>query len=176
MAESAPICVVSGAEGSAVQEFIAATAASLRTAGANVVGVVGEEHGLPDRACTAGFLRDIASGARFAMYREVPEPGRTCHIDADGVEAACAAVIPQIAASDLVVLNKFGKLEAAGQGLWPVIAAAKAAGKPVMLAVSRRHAEAFGTVAPGAVVVAPDGAAFARWWSAAGPAAACDTV
>lgn len=176
MAEAAAICVVSGAEGSAIQEFIAATAAALRTAGANVVGVVGEEHGLPDRSCSAGFLVDIASGTRFAMYRDVPEPGRTCHIDAEGVEAACATVLPQIAGSDLVVLNKFGKLEAAGQGLWPALAAARDAGKPVLLAVSRRHAEALGAAAPGAVVVAPDGAAFARWWDETGPAQRCDTL
>lgn len=166
MAGAAGICVVTGSESSAIQGFIAATAASLRAGGANVVGVIGEEHGLPDRTCGAGFLRDVASGARFSMYREVPEPGRTCHIDADGVEAACAAVLPQIAASDLVVLNKFGKLEAAGQGLWPVLAEAVAADKPVLLAVSGRHADAFRAFAPDAAVLPMDEAALGRWWDA----------
>lgn len=175
MAGAARVCVVSGGESSAIQEFIAATAAALRAAGANVVGVVGEEHGLPDRTCGAGYLRDIVSGTRFAMYRDVPEPGRTCHIDADGVAAACAALLPQIGAGDLIVLNKFGKLEAAGQGLWPVLAAAKAAGKPVLLAVSHRHADAFAAALPGAIVVASDRDAFERWWNATAPVRPCDT-
>lgn len=161
------ICVVSGAESSEIQAFIAARAGALRKAGLNVVGVAGEEHGLPDRSCGAGFLRDVASDRRFAIYLDEPAAGRTCHIDAEGVAAACACVLPQIADADLVVLNKFGKLEAAGEGLRPVLDAARQAGKPVLLAVSDRHADAFRTLEPDAETIAPEDAAFEAWWDAA---------
>jgi nucleoside-triphosphatase THEP1 len=129
--------------------------------------VLSEEHGLPDRSCGAGYLRDIESGERFTIYRDVPAEGSTCHIDAEGVQAACAAVLHRIATSDLVVFNKFGKLEATRQGLWQAIEAALAAGKPSLLALSEKHAEAFRAFAPDAVYLAPDRAILDCWWAAA---------
>jgi nucleoside-triphosphatase THEP1 len=156
--------VVSGAHCTAAQAVIAAAVAGWRAEGAKVAGVLSEEHGLPDRSCGAGYLRDIESGERFTIYRDVPAGDSACHIDAKGVEAACAAVLPQIAASDLVVFNKFGKLEAAHQGLWRALEAAVAAGKPSLLALSEKHAEVFRAFAPDAIWMAPDHAALDRWW------------
>jgi nucleoside-triphosphatase THEP1 len=129
--------------------------------------VLSEEHGLPDRSCGAGYLRDIASGERFAIYRDVPAEGSACHIDAYGVEAACTALIRQIAASDLVVFNKFGKLEAMRRGLWRALEMAITAGKPSLLALSEKHAVAFRAIAPGATWLPPERAALDRWWGAA---------
>jgi hypothetical protein len=137
-----------------------------------VAGVLPEAHGLPDRTCGAGYLRNIASGERFPIYRDVPGEGSTCHIDAAGVEAACAAVLRQIASGDLVVLNKFGKLEAMRQGLWQALDAAIAAGKPVLLALSQKHAEALRDFAPDAVYLAPDRTGLDRWWDQARKATA----
>jgi nucleoside-triphosphatase THEP1 len=129
-----------------------------------VAGVLAEEHGLAGRSCGAGYLRDLASGERFTIYRDVPAGTGACHIDAEGVEAACAALIRQIAESDLVVLNKFGKLEAMRQGLWRVLETSVAAGKPLLLALSEKHAAAFRAVAPDAAWLEPEQAALDAWW------------
>jgi hypothetical protein len=158
------IGVVSGPDSAAVQAAIASSVADWRATGARVAGVLSEEHGLAGRSCGAGYLRDIASGERFTIYRDVPAAGKTCHIDAEGVAAACAVVIGQIAASDLVVLNKFGKLEALHQGLWPAFEAAVAARKPLLLALSGKHAEAFRTFSSNAVYLDPDRTTLDRWW------------
>jgi hypothetical protein len=88
------IGVVSGTHSTAAQAAIAASVAAWRAAGAKVAGVLSEEHDLPDRSCGAGYLRDIASGERFAIYRDIPAVASSaCHLDAEGVEAACAAVL-----------------------------------------------------------------------------------
>lgn len=167
MAATDRIGVVSGTHSAAAQAAIAASVAAWRAAGAKVAGVLSEEHNLPELSCGAGYLRDIASGERFTIYRDIPAVSSSaCHLDAEGVEAACAAVLRQIAASDLVVFNKFGKLEAMHQGLWQALEAAVTAGKPALLALSEKHAEAFRAFAPGAAYLVPDRAVLDRWWSA----------
>lgn len=160
------IAVVSGPDSKAAQAVIAASVAAWRAQGARVAGVLAEEHDLPGRSCGAGYLRDIASGERFAIYGDLPASGSTCHIDAGGVQAACKALLGQIASSDLIVLNKFGKLEAMRLGLWEALEAAVAAGKPSLFALSEKHAEAFRAFAPEATCLAPDRIALDRWWDA----------
>jgi nucleoside-triphosphatase THEP1 len=90
--------------------------------------------------------------------------------------AAGAAVLDRIPASDLVVLNKFGKLEAMHRGLWQALEAAVAAGKPSLLALSEKHAEAFRAFAPDAAWLAPERTALDRWWDTVreGPAGAAE--
>jgi hypothetical protein len=166
MTVTSRIGVLSGPDSTAAQAAIAAAVGEWRAKGARIAGVLSEEHGLPDRSCGAGYLRDIASGERFAIYRDVPAEGSACHIDAHGVEAACAALIRQIATSDLLVLNKFGKLEAMRQGLWRALEMAVAAGKPSLLALSEKHAVAFRAIAPDAAWLPPERAALDRWWGA----------
>jgi nucleoside-triphosphatase THEP1 len=169
------IGVISGSDSTAAQAAIAAAVSDWRAKGARIAGVLSEGHGLPDRSCGAGYLCDIESGERFIIYRVVPAAGSTvCHIDAEGVEAACAAILRRIAASDLVVFNKFGKLEAMHRGLWQALEAAVAAGKPSLLALSEKHAGAFRAFAPDAARLVPEREALSRWWDSvrAGPTAA----
>jgi nucleoside-triphosphatase THEP1 len=158
------IATVVGADGAATQALLAAAAAGWRAAGVKVVGVTAETHGLPDRICSAGFLRDIASGKSYPIYLETAPRDTSCHLDAAGVDAACAAIRTLIQASDLVVLSKFGKLEAMRRGLAPAFEAATAAGKPILTTVSEKHREAWRAFAPSAVDLAADDAAIQGWW------------
>lgn len=160
------IAVVAGSGSVAIQELLAATAAEWRAAGAKIVGVIGEMHGLPDRTCGAGFLRDVMSSNPYPIYLETPPRHTSCHLDAAGVARACAAILDQIPTGDLVVLNKFGKLEAMGEGLTPAFTLAIAAGKPVLTTVSEKHREAWRAFAPGSIVVDADKAALHAWWRA----------
>jgi hypothetical protein len=160
------IAAVEGASGAAVQRLFEEAVARWRGAGLRVVGVIEETHGLPDRTCSAGFLRDIGSGTRHSIFLERPPRDASCHIDAAGAQRAGAAVLAQIAASDLVVLSKFGKLEAAGGGLMAVFRAAVAAGKPVLTAVSSVHRDTWHAFAPQAAALAPTSAALEEWWTA----------
>ncbi len=157
------IAAIVGTDSPHVQQLFAAAVARWQAAGARVAGVVAESHDLPDRTCAAGFLRDIASGKRFSMYLEAPPADTSCHLDAEGVDAACNAVLGALPDCDLVVLSKFGKLEAAGRGLVPAFVAAAEAGRPVLTSVSALHLAAWQRFAPGAVRLAADAEALARW-------------
>lgn len=177
MAETGAIAVIGGLESAKLQECLSAFAAECRSRGMKIAGVIAEAHGLPDRTCSAGILRDIVSAEEFSIYLPETSAGTTCHLDAHGVDAACASVLDQLPACDLVVLSKFGKLEAAGAGLYPAFRAAIAAGKPVVTSVSPRHEAAWRGFAPHAAYIDSDREALADWLlslegNAAPPAAA----
>ncbi len=159
-----PIATVVGAGSQTVQALFKATVADWRAAGAKVVGVISETHGLADRTCSAGLLRDIVSGKPFSIYLETVPGPTSCHLDATGVNAASADIIQQVLTSDLVVLSKFGKLEAAGSGLVSAFEAAIAAGKPILTSVSDRHRDAWQAFAPDAIYLPAEEAALRTWW------------
>ena len=122
------IAVVRGASNAEIQDIFRALAERWQPE-LRLVGVVAEGHGLADRFCPAGYLRNLTTGARFSIFHD-PGPGTAeCHIDGVGAVAAAAAVQHDIATGcDLVMLNKFGQLEAAGDGLAGAFRAAVASG------------------------------------------------
>lgn len=157
--------VLGGADGPRLQALLSAAIDEWKAAGLRVAAVIAEAHNLPNRTCSAGFLRDVSSGKAYSMFLEAPPAGTSCHLDATGVEGACAALLGQIADSDVVVLSKFGKLEAAGGGLAPTFAAAIAAGKPVLSTVSDLHWAACRRLAPDALRLPADATAIRDWWA-----------
>ena len=67
-----------------------------------------------------------------------------CKLDAAGLAEAAVAVTRAIAADvDLIVINKFSKQEAAGEGLRDELADAIAAGIPVLTAVPEKCLDAW---------------------------------
>ena len=157
-----PVAVVHGPS-ETVQSLFAAISEHWRSAGVKVVGVVAEPHGLPDRSCAAGIMRVIPSGEAFPIYLASAPAATSCHLDAGGVDAACASVLDHLRDADVVVLSKFGKLEAEGSGLWPAFAASLAAGRPVMTSVSAKHEDAWRALVPHATAVEANEAALAAW-------------
>ncbi|HEY1746023.1 MAG TPA: DUF2478 domain-containing protein [Xanthobacteraceae bacterium] len=166
MTQVRQVAAIRAARGTETQPLLAALVAEWRAAGARIVGFVGELHGLPDRTCGAGFLRDVAFDKPYPIYLEEPASGKSCHLDAPGVSAASAALLSQIPGSDLVVLNKFGKLEAMGEGLPPAFRLAIDAGKPLLTTVSATHRDAWCAFVPGALELDADKAALRNWWRA----------
>jgi hypothetical protein len=159
----AGIAAIVGGESRTVQTLFATVAGDLRAAGLRIIGVVSEAHGLPDRTCSAGFLRDIAAGAQFSIYLQDPPRDTSCHLDESGLDAACRRLLPQIPGCDLLIISKFGKSEAAGGGLTPAFEAAIKADKPILTSVSELHLAAWRTFAPDAADVPCDDLAVRRW-------------
>jgi hypothetical protein len=110
-------------------------------------------------------LRNIESGARFAMYLDEPPAHTSCHLDENGIVDACASLLDRIAASDVVVLSKFGKVEAVGSGLFEAFESAIALGKPILTSVAPKHHYAWNRFAPHAALIGPDQAAIEDWLS-----------
>jgi nucleoside-triphosphatase THEP1 len=75
-----------------------------------------------------------------------------------------SAVLNQVQDSDLVVLSKFGKLEAMRQGLFPVFEAAIANGRPLLTTVSGKHRDTWQAFAPDAISIEADEAVLTQWW------------
>lgn len=157
------LAVVQGADSESTQRFLVETVTGWRANGVKVAGVTAHSHGSRDRKCTAGILRDIGSGDQFQIYFETAPSGASCDLDARGVDAACAMVLNQIAGSDVVVLSKFGKLEAMRLGLFLAFEAAITAGRPVITTVSAKHLEAWKAFAPKASYIDANGTALAEW-------------
>jgi hypothetical protein len=162
------IAVVQGAPSAVVEALFRSFAERWRPA-VRLAGVLAEDHGLPDRRCTAGYLRRLADGTRYPIFQDLG-PGSECHLSGDGAAVAAAAVRGDIAAGcDLVVLSKFGKLEAGGGGLRDAFAAAIEAGVPVLTSVSPAYAaqwEAFAT--PLFTVLRPDAGQLDAWAASRG--------
>jgi len=163
---TSPVAVIANRAGLDTQALLSEAVARWRGAGATIVGLLAED-GDGEEACSAAFLRDIATGRSFSIQLDAAPAGTACHLDAAGLSEACAGLLPRIAAADLIVLSKFGKTEAAGSGLRTAFAAAIAAGKPLLTTVSPKHEAAWRAFAPDAAALDPDRQSLDRWWRAA---------
>src|SRR5215470_16320330 len=110
------IAVVRGAPNAEIQVIFRALADKWRP-DVRLAGLVAEDHGLADRHCQAGYLH-LTTGARFSIFHDLGPGAAMCHLDGVGAVAAAATVQSDIEAGcELVLLNKFGKLEIARDGL-----------------------------------------------------------
>ncbi len=160
------IAVVQGASSTLVQDLLRDFVERWRSS-ARIAGVVEESHGLPNRACSAGRLQSLISGVSYPIFQDLGEGSSACHLEGGGAVTASEAVRQDIVAGcDLVVLSKFGKLEAAGEGLNAAFCAAIEAGVPVLSAVSPKFQEAWDRFATPLYVGLPAEAdALDRWWA-----------
>ena len=89
---------------------------------------------------------------------------RGCRLDGGALEAAVAEVAQRLEGAAVLVVNKFGKQEASGRGLVPVIAEAVGRGLPVLVGVNGLNLPAFLAFTDGQAVALPaDPAAIAAW-------------
>jgi Protein of unknown function (DUF2478) len=162
-----PIAVVQGAPGTIVQQIFRDLIEQWRPP-ARIAGVIAETHGLADRSCSAGFLRNIGTGEQFPIFQDLGPGSTACHLDGGGMLPAAEAVRRDIAAGcDLVLLSKFGKLEAANSGLADAFAAAIEAHVPVLTSVSPAFDAAWAKFAAPLFVALPaDPAEIDAWWRA----------
>ncbi len=163
--QSRPIAIVQGAASTAIQqlfrEFVARQPPSLRIAGLIESGDC--------KTPADGRLLNIADGRDFALFQELGAGSTACSLDAESVIDASSRVCADIARGcDLVVLSKFGKLEAENRsGLIPAFTAAIEAGIPILTSVSPKFADAWSAfAAPMFDVLPPDMARVEAWWKA----------
>jgi len=88
-------------------------------------------------ACGAE-LRDLDTGHRYVIFQDLGPGSTGCRIDPAGVTTASIALRRAAeAGADLVVANRFGKLEANGGGLAEDMLAVMAAGIPFLTLVAQ---------------------------------------
>jgi hypothetical protein len=159
------IAVVQGVSSSSVQDLFRSLVQRWQPA-ARIAGMIEEHHGLPDRKCSAGYLRSITNGVLYPIFQDLGPGAEACHLDGAGAITATAAVERDIASGcDLVLLSKFGKLEAARQGLAQAFTASIDAGVPVLTSVSPAFEKAWSSFAAPLYVVLPaDIGRIEAWW------------
>jgi len=170
MVEMHNIAAIARSHDTNCQDILLDAVVAWRQSGVNVVGVLAEDNETAGE-CSAAFLRDIASERRFRVNLDVPPAGAICHLDPEGMDEAGQSLLAQIAAADIVVLSKFGKLETMKRGLWAAFAAAVAAHKPLLTTVSTKHRPQWSAFAPDAAWANGDLASLERWRLALQPRA-----
>jgi hypothetical protein len=73
------IAVVQGVPSAQVQELFQTLVGRWQPS-ARLAGVVAEDHGLADRACSAGFLRSLGNGERFPIFQDLGPGSKICHL------------------------------------------------------------------------------------------------
>lgn len=159
-----PIAIVQGADSAAIQELFRALIERWRPS-ARIAGVI---EAAPDEGGIAR-LRNIGDGEHYPLFQALGGGAAACALDAQGIILAGEAVRRDIAAGcDLVVLSKFGKLEAENRsGLMPAFAAAIEAGVPVLTSVSPKYARAWDAFAAPLFQTLPaEAPRLENWWDA----------
>ena len=111
------------------------------------------------------FVRTLPSDAVFLISQTLGSSSRGCRLNQDALERAVSAVEAAYDADcDLLIINKFGKHEAAGRGFRSIIARAVDDGVPILVGLNTLNAEAFADFAQGLEVeLKPDLAALMAW-------------
>ena len=137
-----------------------AMARGLRLAG--IVQVNGDRPGCARCDMDAIVLPD---GPVIRISQSLGPGARGCRLDAAGLETAVAAAEARLAqGADLLIVNKFGKQEAAGRGFRPLIATALEAGADVLLGVSALNLAALLAFTGDAAAAVPaERASLLRW-------------
>ena len=120
--------------------LIAQCAASLIASGFRLGGVVQSNPHRPGRRRCDMHVKDLLGGDEISISLDRGNEARGCRLDPDAFARINAwverAVLERV---DLLIINKFGKEEAHGRGLRPVIADALIAEIPLMIGVSTRN-------------------------------------
>jgi hypothetical protein len=148
----------------AVRAFVAFTQAQ----GARVAGFVQEFADIKGSAQHDVWLRDLETGAQIAIMQDLGAGASGCRLDSAAVAVAAARIGRAIAqAPDLIVVNRFGKLECDGGGVLSELGEAAAQGLPVLVCVPLRFRQAWDAFAQDLYApLAPDLAALKTWWAA----------
>lgn len=110
-------------------------------------------------------VRVLPEGPEIRISQSLGKGAKGCRLDPDALESAVAIVRERLMdGADLMIINKFGKHEAAGRGFRDVIAEALAADIPVLVGLSGLNRDAFHEFSAGfAVELAPDPKALLDW-------------
>jgi molybdopterin-guanine dinucleotide biosynthesis protein A len=149
----------------AAHALLADFAARLRAQGVAVAGLLQEGSKSAGDAPDAITLADLNTGERFAIMLSEACAG-SCAVDPSAVAAASAVLRRAIARPGaLILVNKFGPLEAEGGGLADEMLQAMAGALPLLTTVSVNRLDAWLRFTGGMCeLLPPDPAALAAWW------------
>lgn len=147
-----------------------------RRQGARARGLV-QEHGLRDECGPHRvYVRDLDGGFHHSIMQDLGRASTGCSVDPGAIALAAGRLGAAIdRRPDLLVVNRFGRLESEGGGMLAEIGRAVVEEIPLLICVSDRYLEAWNAFADGLdVKLPPDAKALDEWWTELAPASALD--
>jgi len=127
-------------------DFIAAA----KRRGVRIAGLVQERAG--DGSCEWRDVqvRDLGSGATLPIIQDLGPEAEGCRVDPEAIAFAAVFLGRALATSpDLLVVNRFGRLESEGGGMLAEIGRAFAEGVPLIACVPKRYLPAWNAFSGG---------------------------
>lgn len=123
--------------------LIAAVAERLQAEGLRLAGTVQSNIERPDRRKCDMDLRILPDGPIVRISEDRGDLARGCTLDSGALEQSVAEVQQRLPGADMLIVNKFGKREAEGKGLVPVIGDALELEIPLLVGVNGLNLAAF---------------------------------
>lgn len=130
------------APGEDVNRIVAAFADGLSRRGCRIGGVIQVAATVEACDCKDTHVLDLQTGAHLPLLQDLGRHSRSCRIDTAALAEVAQVISGAIARRpDLLFINRFGKLEAEGEGVIAEIGAAALSGIPTLVAVASRYLE-----------------------------------
>jgi nucleoside-triphosphatase THEP1 len=154
------------AEGAYADIPLEAIVRHFRDRGLRIAGVIQHDLSRENRSRCDMALEDLTSGTIIGLSEDRGNAARGCRIDKSGMAEAAARVAAALEGGDidLLVINKFGKIESEGGGLRDVIAHAVTRAIPVIVGVPLRNLDAWNSFSGGLdTPFSPESAPLIAW-------------
>lgn len=167
MTQTLPIAAIVYSTRGAADAPMSALARKLRERGVRVRGLVQQESRDGPGGARRMMLTDLESGERFDISQKLGKATAPGCVDPGVLAGASAALRRALTeGADLVVVSRFGELEAAGGGFAAEMLELMGEGVPVLTAVSTRFLESWRRFTGGAgAELAPELAALEAWFA-----------
>jgi hypothetical protein len=158
-------------DGDEINSIVHAFAMDLAKQAVRLGGIVQVDHNSPGCECQETHVLDLASGQRLPILQNLGSLSHSCRVDVAALAIASSFLVKAIEnEAELIFVNRFGKLEAEGKGLFAEIAAAALANIPTLVCVSAKYLEAWREFASDLAVELPCApSALNHWWSHLSP-------
>lgn len=152
--------------GEAAEAVLDEAVRQLRRRGVRVAGLLQHSLRESDGERCRIVLENLASGKHFFLSQNLGSGSQSCSLDAQVLADATSAVRDAVAGdAQLVVINKFGALEAAGGGFRSEILQVVEAGVPLLTSVADRFVPEWRAfVGELAEELPPNPGAVLAWW------------
>lgn len=152
------LAFIHAARPGAVDDTLRSVVDALVSDGRRLAGVVPHADAPVGRHPCERDLVDLSSDRRMSIHQALGKDSTGCRLDADALEVAVAAIERDMAMRrpELLIVNRFGKLEAIGRGFCPLFARALDLGIPVLVGVNDLNRPAFDAFASGMALELPD--------------------
>jgi hypothetical protein len=130
--------------GDDANRVIADFAAGLVASGTRLGGFVQISEDIENCGCKDTYVLNLENGARTKILQDLGAGSQGCRVDPSALVEIGHLVSQALAKSpELLIINRFGRLESEGMGLRDEIAAAALSGIPAIVCVSVRYVEAW---------------------------------